>query len=629
MGEKRLGIAEIWNRWGAAEFAQGPSKPSAAGKPVRQSIREMVRKSDAGRWGIETEYLDAHGRRRTVARETIDKVIEALSSNEEQPPKRDAIKLVPQRAYQGRENAPRRVWAFAVQLYGVRSQRNWGHGDFSDLAKLLDLAARMGASGIGLNPMHALFDDVPEQASPYSPNSRLFLNPLYIDVEAVAEFPGLSEAGLTQEVQRLRALDRVDYRGVAAAKFRALQLAYASFTAAGSQVRREAFQRFQSSRGASLSRFAAFEILRRRFSAPWWEWSAKWKTPDDAALDELRRTDGDGLAFVEFVQWIADEQLAACTSRARSLKLPIGLYVDIAVGVQSGGFDAWSEQDAFLHSMAIGAPPDLLNTAGQNWGLTGFNPFGLEKLNFAPYRGMLRASMRYASAVRLDHVLGLKRLYFIPEGLPPDKGAYVRLPLEALLAVTAEESRHNKCIVIGEDLGTVPPNFREQLAEWGIWSYQVLMFERGKNGAFKAPRDFSQNALVAFGTHDLPTFTGWDSGHDLKVKHSLDLDPGETDEEREQARADLRAALAAQDIAGDDFVAVAKYLAKTPARLLVISMEDVLELRDQPNLPGTVQEHPNWLQRLPLHLEELETNETLKSIAKVMHEAKRGAKDPS
>ena len=588
----------------------------------------QTRMSDAAQWGIETEYLDAHGRRRRVVRETIDKVIEALSSNEERPPKRHAFKLVPQQAYQGRENAPQRVWALAVQLYSIRSQRNWGHGDFSDLADLLDLAARVGASGIGLNPLHALVDDVPEQASPYSPNSRLFLNPLYIDVEAVPEFPGLSEAGLREEVQRLRARDLVDYTGVAAAKFSALRLAHANFAAAGSPARRQAFDQFRSSRGASLSRFAAFEILRRRFSAPWWEWPAKWKTPDDAALDELRRTDGDGLCFVEFVQWIADEQLAACTSRARSLGLPIGLYVDIAVGVQSGGFDAWSEQDAFLHSMAVGAPPDLLNTVGQNWGLTGFNPFGLEKLSFAPYRDMLRASMRYAGAVRLDHVLGLKRLYFIPKGLPPDKGAYVRLPMEALLAVTAEESRHNECIVVGEDLGTVPPNFREQLAAWGIWSYQVLMFERGKNGAFKAPRDFSQNALVAFGTHDLPTFTGWESGHDLQVKHSLDIDPGETEQERAQARAALRAALTAQDIAGDDFVAVAKYLAKTPARLLVISMEDVLELRDQPNLPGTVQEHPNWLQRLPVGLEELETNETFGSIAKVMRAAGRGWKQP-
>jgi 4-alpha-glucanotransferase len=306
--------------------------------------------------------------------------------------------------------------------------------------------------------------------------------------------------------------------------------------------------------------------------------------------------------------------------------LPIGLYLDVAVGVQSGGYDAWSEQDAFLHSLSIGAPPDLLNTAGQNWGLTGFNPFGLEKLDFAPYRDMLRASMRYAGAVRLDHVLGLNRLYFIPKGLPSDNGVYIRMPLEALLAVTAQESRSNECIVIGEDLGTVPANFRERLADWGIWSYQVLMFERGPEGAFRAPQDFAQNALVAFTTHDLPTFSGWISGHDLKVKYSIAIDPGETEDERQQARAALRAALAAQGIAGDDFLAVARYLAKTPARLLVISMEDVLAIRDQPNLPGTVREHPNWLRRLPVALEELETTEMLGSMAKLMHDAGRGVK---
>jgi 4-alpha-glucanotransferase len=493
----------------------------------------------------------------------------------------------------------------------------------------LELAASVGASGIGLNPMHALFDDVPEQASPYSPNSRLFLNSLYIDVEAVPEFPGVEEAGLTEEIERLRAFDMVDYCGVAAAKLRALQLAYVRFAASGSAERRQAFERFRNSRGAALSRFAAFEVLRHRYSAPWWEWPAKWKTPDDAALDELRRTDGDGLAFVEFVQWTADDQLTACRARAQSLGLPIGLYLDIAVGIQSGGYDAWSEQDAFLHSLSIGAPPDLLNTAGQNWGLTGFNPFGLEKMDFAPFRNMLRASMRYAGAVRLDHVLGLKRLYFIPKGLPPDKGVYIRMPLEALLAVTAQESRSNECIVIGEDLGTVPPNFREQLANWGIWTYQILMFERRPDGAFRAPENFAQNALVAFNTHDLPTFSGWASGHDLKVKLSIDMDPGETEEERQQARTALRAALAAQNIAGNDFLAVTEYLAKTPARLLVIAMEDVLAMRDQPNLPGTVRKHPNWLRRLPVDLEDLAANKTLRSIVRLMQAEGRGLKTPA
>lgn len=203
------------------------------------------------------------------------------------------------------------------------------------------------------------------------------------------------------------------------------------------------------------------------------------------------------------------------------------------------------------------------------------------------------------------------------------------MPLEALLAVTAQESRSNECIVIGEDLGTVPPNFREQLADWGLWSYQVLVFERGPDGAFRAPQDFAQNALVAFSTHDLATFAGWTSGHDLQVKHSIGIDPGETEEERQQARAALHAGLAAQGIAGDDFLAVAKYLAKTPARLLVVAMEDVLVIRDQPNLPGTIRKHPNWLRRLPGALEDLGTNETLGSIAKLMQAAGRGLKTPA
>src|SRR5262245_6125214 len=325
-------------------------------------------------------------------------------------------------AYQGDQAAPRRMWALAVQLYGVRSLRNWGHGDFGDLAALIDVAADLGAAGIGLNPLHALFDDRAEDSSPYAPNSRLFLNPLYVDVDAIPEFPGTRAAGLEHAIGRLQKQDIVDYEGVANTKMRALALAHDVFRREGSAERHRAFDAFRQAHGATLARFGCFEWLRRKFGHPWWEWPQQWRKAEEEDLDGLRRAEATEIGFVEFVQWVAHEQLDRCRARARARRLPIGLYLDIAVGVRSDGFDAWCDQDAILSGLAVGAPPDALNTAGQDWGLAGFNPVGLEERQFEPFRRMLRASMRYAGAIRLDHVLGLKRLYLIPHGVRADRG---------------------------------------------------------------------------------------------------------------------------------------------------------------------------------------------------------------
>jgi 4-alpha-glucanotransferase len=276
-----------------------------------------------------------------------------------------------------------------------------------------------------------------------------------------------------------------------------------------------------------------------------------------------------------------------------------------------------------LSGTAVGAPPDILNTAGQNWGLAGFNPVGLEDRQFDPFSRMLRASMRYAGAIRLDHVLGLKRLYVIPHGMRAIQGAYIRFPFEALLAVAAHASVEYRCIVIGEDLGTVPDNFRETLADWGLWSYQVMLFERGWDGAFSAPDNYRQNALVTFGTHDVSTFAGWRGHRDLAVKRALGIDPGETSEQRQGAFHALDQALRQRGIDGADFPAVANFLAGTPSRLLVISLEDLLGIRDQVNLPGTVDEHPNFRQRLPIGLEELRNHGEVTRVAGIMRSAGR------
>jgi 4-alpha-glucanotransferase len=511
--------------------------------------------------------------------------------------------VAPPRAFDGDFD---RCWLLAVQLYGVRSARNWGIGDFTDLEGLLELAGHLGADGVGLNPLHALFDDRPADCSPYSPNSRLFLNPLYIDVEKLVEFPPRVLAESSNTIVKLRASDIVDYAAVAELKWRALRLAFKKFRADPKRARQQDFEKFRVERAPLLSRFACFEVLRHKFNRPWWDWPKQWRQPDDVKLAKLRAgADAAEIEFVEFVQWAADRQLQSCGDIAARLGMKVGLYLDVAVGVQSDGFDAWNEQAAISRHLAVGAPPDPLNTAGQNWGLAGFNAAGLEIQSFEPYREMLRASMRHAGAIRLDHVLGLKRLYLVPHGFAANNGVYVQMPFEALLAATAQESVAHRCVVIGEDLGTVPEGFREQMADWGIWSYQVMMFERDDHGSFRGIDHYAPNALVTFNTHDLSTYAGWRSLSDLALKRSLGIDPGESDDARWRALTMLTDVLRHHAIDHHDLYAVAGFLARTKSRLLAISLEDLLGVIDQPNIPGTVNEHPNWRRRLPLAIDEI------------------------
>jgi 4-alpha-glucanotransferase len=530
--------------------------------------------------------------------------------------------VTPARAYQG--DSQQRLWGIAVQLYGVRSRRNWGHGDFTDLAALIDIAAERGAGAIGLNPLHAIFDDHVEDASPYAPNSRLFLNTLYIDVEAAPGFPGLEAAGMRDEIEKLRAGELVDYQGVARVKAKGMRLAFEAFRRGAFPDEKRAFAAFRAERKTILQRFAVFEWLRRRHGLPWQQWTPEWRDAHAAALSRLRKEQSEEIGFFEYLQWVAHEQLSACCERIRQRGLKLGLYLDIAVGVSNASFDAWNDREVVMDAVSVGAPPDPLNLEGQNWGLAGTNPVALEQQKFEPFRRMLKVSMRYAGAVRLDHVLGLKRLFLIPNGMQAGQGTYVRFPFEPLLAVTAQESVANRSVVIGEDLGTVPEGFREMLADWGLWSYQVMMFEREADGRFRAPETYLRNALATFNTHDLPTFAGWAADHDLKVRRQLGIDPGESDEDRAGARAALRSALGLPHDADPNFSAVAGYLARTPSRLVVVAMEDLLAVLDQPNIPGTVQEHPNWRRRLPLALEDVARYQGLAALADVMRAAGRG-----
>jgi 4-alpha-glucanotransferase len=390
--------------------------------------------------------------------------------------------------------------------------------------------------------------------------------------------------------------------------------------------RRNDFAAYRTERGIVLERFAAFETLRRKHPGPWWEWPEPWRRVTDEVIQRVRDREPDEFSFHQFLQWNAERQLERCRDIAHARGLAIGLYLDTAVGVDPAGADAWMQPGMMLRGLSIGAPPDQFNPAGQDWGITAYNPHGLVASGFEPFRQMLRAAMRCAGAVRIDHVLGLMRLFVIPHGLTAAGGAYLRLPFADMLAVVAEESRHWRCIVIGEDLGTVPENFRATMATWGLWSYLVVLFERNSDGSFKRPEQYPERAIATFNTHDLASFSGWMTDYDLLLKRGIGVDPGESDIDRHHSRVALCSMLS--DVTGHQeigFEAVADFLAATPARLVAIAIEDVLEMKDQPNVPGTVAQHPNWRRRWPVPLSALRSDPRLQRIAATFARAGRGS----
>ncbi|MDO8878931.1 MAG: 4-alpha-glucanotransferase [Pseudolabrys sp.] len=577
----------------------------------------------ADKLGIEPGYYDVFGHWHAVSPETLRRLMTALAGAQAAPAP-PGVDAAPVRAFQG---DGRRVWGLAVQLYALRSCRNWGHGDFGDLNRLMTLAAARGASAVGLNPLHALFPDRAGQASPYAPNSRLFLNVLYIDVAAIPEFPGVEAAGLAGDIAAARAAALIDYPAVAGAKLAGLRAAYAAFDSAAAPARRADFEAYRAEQGDGLLRLACFEVLRMRHAPlPWPQWPEPWRQPDSATLLGLRADHRAECEFQEFMQWVAARQLQACKDESHRLGMSIGLYTDLAVGIDPHGADAWSRQDAVLAGLSIGAPPDEFNTGGQDWGLAPFNPHTLAINDFEPLRQLMRAAMSHAGAVRMDHVLGLNRMYLIPRGLSAREGAYVRYPFEAVLRVIAEESNRARCIVIGEDLGTVPDGFRETMARWGLWTYRVMLFEREHDGRFRQPETYPAEALATFNTHDLPTFRGWFIGDDLATRHTIGIDPGETEEARAHARETLRWILTerAPSYAPDDIAAVAAVLAQTPSRLVTVGLDDILDVVEQINIPGTVDEHPNWRRKLPVDVEDLGSHPGLQRVAQAFAENGRG-----
>lgn len=558
----------------------------------------------------------------------------------------------------------RRCWGPTVQLYALRSARQWGIGDFTDLRHLVEAMARLGAAFVGLNPLHALFPEHPEQASPYSPASRGALNVLYIDVEAVPDFAECeaAQAQWRDDVfqQRLRALREaslVDYTGVANVKLPVLRALYRCFRErhlARDTHRARAFRQFQRSREPVLRPHAVFAALQARLQAQdpdiwgWPVWPEPYRDPEGEAVRRFVHEHADEVEYQEYLQWVADEQLQAVRERAESLGMAIGLYRDLAVGPSIGGSDTWAGQDLHALDVHVGAPPDVLNPAGQDWGLPPWKPQALRERAYKPFVQMLRANMRHAGALRIDHAMALMRLFWVPPGLGCRSGAYVHYPMRDLFAVLALESQRQQCLVIGEDLGTVPPEVREAMQEHGVLSYCPLYFERDGQGRFRAPQDWPEAALAVIGTHDLATLAGFWSGQDLKTRRELFLYPepemAESQAlERAADRAHLLLALEREGLwpagaaaapppaeMGPELAcAVHEYLGRTRAWLVGVQLEDVCLQLEPVNVPGTTDERPNWRLKLPLALEELPAEPRLHAIAQALARARPVAAQPA
>ena len=625
--------------------------------------------------GIEPGYWDGLGQRRDLTCETARALLQAQGFDPDHDPDGQAQALE-----QTRTDPPPplerchlpafladggRCWGLAIQLYALRSARNWGIGDFGDLARIATLAGQAGAALIGLNPLHARHLARPDDASPYAPSSRLALDPMYLDVEAIADFAacGAAQALFTSpafqaDLAHARQTALVDHAAVSALKLPVLQLLFEHFRPTGaSGARGDAHAAFIARGDQPLERFATFEALRLWMLERdgvvhgWRDWPPAWRDPDSQALRDFRRTHAARVEFQFYLQWQAELQLEAAAAAALAAGMRIGLYRDLAVGAADDSAECWSDQPLIAAGASVGAPPDMLNRDGQDWGLPPWQPRVLEARGYAPFARLLQANMRCAGALRIDHVMALTRLFWIPAGMRGAAGGYVRNRFDVLAAIVARASQRQQCMVIGEDLGSVPDGFREALAERGFLSYRVLLFERhwAGDGSFKRPWEYPAQALATVATHDMATIAEYWRGDDIERRAALGLFADPAMHAAEAARRvperqgllnlfdqlGLRPADAAADGTSDgtppttavcDAVAAALHatVARCDAMLALVQLDDIGGETTPVNIPGTYREYPNWRRKLSITLENLAADPRWTALVRTMRDAGRG-----
>ena len=506
----------------------------------------------------------------------------------------------------------RRIWGLATQLYSVRSRQSWGVGDLTDLVDLAVWSASLhGAGYVLVNPLHAAAPTTPMEPSPYLPTSRRFVNPLYLRVEAIPEFAQLRKRG---RVRRLRdgvqkhaaSLDAIDRDTAWSAKRAALARVFAVPRTVGREL---AYAAFCAREGAALDDFATWCALAEEYGGDWHEWPESVRHPGADGVADFVAQHQSAVDFHRWLQWQLDQQLAAAQSQAVSAGMPLGIVHDLAVGVHPNGADSWALQDALALGVSAGAPPDEFNQLGQDWSQPPWRPDRLEEQEYQPFRALIRSVLRHAGGVRIDHIIGLFRLWWIPKGQAPTEGTYVRYDHEAMIGIVALEAYRAMALVVGEDLGTVEPWVRDYLRARGILGTSILWFELDREGdgrPLPAER-WREYCLSSVTTHDLPPTAGYLANEHVRLRDSLGLLTRPVEQELAAAETERAAWLAELRRVGllakhadveQTVLALHQYLGRTPSRLLGLALTDAVGDQRTQNQPGTTDEYPNW--RVPL-----------------------------
>ncbi len=537
------------------------------------------------------------------------------------------LAIAPRRCFMVGDAAPgRKLWGAAAQIPSLRDAQETGFGGFGTLADAARALAKVGADALAISPAHALFPADASRFSPYAPSSRLFLNILYADPRLIGAEAPPGDAG-----------ELVDWEKAIPARIAALRAAFAN----RSDTVKQKVAEYRAEAGRELEHHAIFDALHAHFfdtgAGGWQGWPKEYHDADGPAVRRFAEEHSEEVEFYLFAQWLAKASLDAAQQAATDGGMAIGLISDLAVGMDSGGSHAWSRPNDLLTGLSIGAPPDLLGPQGQDWGITSFAPQALRRTDFSGFIGTIRAALDHAGGIRIDHILGLRRLWVIPHGSPSRDGAYLTYPLDDMLRILAIESERAQAIVVGEDLGTVPEGLRPKLAARGVYGMNVLFFERDHQGNFIPPAKWRAEALAMTGTHDLPTVSGWWHGRDIDWAWKLGRSGADSEDEDRRQRHEDRgklwhafqqsgAARGPQPNAHDSWPvleAAAAHVGSSPCELAILPLEDLLGLDEQPNLPGTTDEHPNWRRRIPAPLPDLLQREEVTRRAQRISEARK------
>ena len=584
--------------------------------------------------------------------------LELLEKGNDEPLATMSLIIAPKACFTPKDMVEgKKLWGASVQLYCLRSETNWGIGDFSDLKVLLKHTKDNGGDFIGLNPIHALAPSEPENASPYSPSSRKWLNLLYADLEAIDEMARnkalqekVKSSDFQDKLSALRDVEWVDYRGVTELKLSVLRTLFATLNdnSAASKKRLAKFNAYIAKKDESLMHQASYDALQFKFKAEdannwgWPVWPEAFKSFDSEGSQDWIRENKSEVLFWCYCQWVTELQIEEADQYAKSLGMTLGLYRDLAVGVGKSSSEVWANQSLYSSEVSVGAPPDVLGPLGQSWGLPPIAPDKMIKAGYKPFIDLLQANMSHCGSLRIDHAMGLLRLWWVPEGETANSGTYIYYAIEDMLNILALESMRNDCLVIGEDLGTVPDGMDVLLKDAGVYSYKVFFFEVEESGDYVSPYDYKEQAMATLSTHDMPTIKGFWHCDDLFLGKELGLYPDQSMLDglmkgRLNSKQKILNALHDHQSLPENYnrdalytgmdqqlnFSLQKHVAKGSSSLLSLQLEDFLEMDAPVNVPGTFDEYRNWQRKLSKNLDDIFSNDNIKTLLTDLTKARR------